>query len=424
MNIFEIFSYGKGRINEENMSSVLGFLLDPTAPHGFGREALITFLEPIENYIREKLIDTGKLKPLANQKDSLRILANRAQRIDIEFERKCFIEDSKSEKNFRLLDLVISFYNDELKPNLIIAIENKIRPDAATDTNQLTEEYRSLKSETEDTPIIFIYITPEILLPPSGDLLWNNFSTNFPDWHESYKHDLYHTYAWRKKSTDTTPEHLNAISTTTIQEFATNLLNKEYEAKINPASGHSTLLLKSMIRFIEQNFKREEFESSKEYIETDYSTRILNDLNEFWEAIGNANTKSFAKKIKSSFIDTYLQEINNRNLHLKEYATRNRYAFFVRPNDEEPTKSSRGRILTIRSDGRTRLIKNPSVEIYSNCTDDFEYGINTNEWNIERHEKGLSMIIKLPADGKISNKLNEFLETLAKNSLEAALSEI
>lgn len=53
MNIFEIFSAGKEKINEENMSSVLGFLLYPMSPHGFGRESLGTFLEPIENYIKK-----------------------------------------------------------------------------------------------------------------------------------------------------------------------------------------------------------------------------------------------------------------------------------------------------------------------------------------------------------------------------------
>ena len=86
MNIFEIFSGGKGKINEENMSSVLGFLLDPVASHGYGREALVTFLEPIEEDIK-KLIKNNALIPLARGDDGIRVLLSQTKRIDIEFER-------------------------------------------------------------------------------------------------------------------------------------------------------------------------------------------------------------------------------------------------------------------------------------------------------------------------------------------------
>jgi len=44
MNIFEILCYGDGRINEPQMSSVLAFILDPSAPHGYKFAPLNEFI--------------------------------------------------------------------------------------------------------------------------------------------------------------------------------------------------------------------------------------------------------------------------------------------------------------------------------------------------------------------------------------------
>ena len=45
MNIFEILCYGDGRVNEPQMSSVLAFILDPAAPHGYKYVPLCKFIE-------------------------------------------------------------------------------------------------------------------------------------------------------------------------------------------------------------------------------------------------------------------------------------------------------------------------------------------------------------------------------------------
>ncbi len=42
MNIFTVLSQGKGRLNEENLSAMLGYLLTPSQTHGLGD----TFLRP------------------------------------------------------------------------------------------------------------------------------------------------------------------------------------------------------------------------------------------------------------------------------------------------------------------------------------------------------------------------------------------
>ena len=52
MNIFEIFTYGNGRITETNLTSILAFLLDPQESHGFGTSFINEFLLPIESEIK------------------------------------------------------------------------------------------------------------------------------------------------------------------------------------------------------------------------------------------------------------------------------------------------------------------------------------------------------------------------------------
>lgn len=49
MNIFEALSYGKGRINEENTSSFLAYLLKGDESHGLRYEFLERFLKKTYN---------------------------------------------------------------------------------------------------------------------------------------------------------------------------------------------------------------------------------------------------------------------------------------------------------------------------------------------------------------------------------------
>ncbi|MBC8176389.1 MAG: PD-(D/E)XK nuclease family protein [Desulfobacteraceae bacterium] len=47
MNIFDVLSQGKGRLNEENLSAILAFLLSPNQTHGLGDIFLRHFLKAI-----------------------------------------------------------------------------------------------------------------------------------------------------------------------------------------------------------------------------------------------------------------------------------------------------------------------------------------------------------------------------------------
>ena len=60
MNIFSSLSLGNGRLNEANLSAMLGFLLAPNRQHGFGDEFLKRFLSAIDkvrfsNFIASRL---------------------------------------------------------------------------------------------------------------------------------------------------------------------------------------------------------------------------------------------------------------------------------------------------------------------------------------------------------------------------------
>ena len=54
MNIFHVLSQGRGRLNEENLSAMLGFLLSPKQTHGLGDLFLRRFLEAVAQKCDDK----------------------------------------------------------------------------------------------------------------------------------------------------------------------------------------------------------------------------------------------------------------------------------------------------------------------------------------------------------------------------------
>lgn len=48
MNVFDALSMGKGRLNEENLSAMLGYLLSPTQTHGLGSSFLALLLNTLK----------------------------------------------------------------------------------------------------------------------------------------------------------------------------------------------------------------------------------------------------------------------------------------------------------------------------------------------------------------------------------------
>ena len=257
MNIFEIYCAGEGRINETNMSSVLGYLLSPDASHGFGKESLNSFLEPLADEI--KILWTNQKLKVAGKSFHPQKLADQLGKVAIEFEEDVYGTSASSSKatKKREIDLVIRFEGEADKQKLIIAIENKISDGSSNDIDQLEEEYRFLRltvDETEgwkDTPIIFVYLTPKLAntSSPQSEKLWRklDFLPCKPDAQQS---DFRVNYTWRSQNED--PQEKS------ITQVALSLLEAEGLGRINPASSHASLMLKSLIKFIDNGFKIKE----------------------------------------------------------------------------------------------------------------------------------------------------------------------
>lgn len=142
INIFSALSQGKGRLNEENLTAMLGYLLNPKSEHGLSDLFLYRFLEAI-----------GK----ESNKDFSQYISTDYS-IDITFE-------SPYEYNGKMrrvdIDLKIFKQGEEC---LRIIIENKIRASSA-DKYQFLEEYRgvcaNLKEDAlEGIEMVMVFITP------------------------------------------------------------------------------------------------------------------------------------------------------------------------------------------------------------------------------------------------------------------------
>lgn len=134
MNIFEALSYGKGRINEENTSSFLAYLLKGDESHGLRYEFLERFLKKTYN----KDIDVSDYT------------------VSVELEKG--FKHNEKEKCF--IDILLTLEDDN-KRKIIFGIENKITSKSCQ-TNQLKKEYigitNNLKSDAE---VFMIFVVPE-----------------------------------------------------------------------------------------------------------------------------------------------------------------------------------------------------------------------------------------------------------------------
>lgn len=154
MNIFQALSMGNGKLNEENMSAMLGYLLSPNEPHGLGDVFLRSFLEALNE--TEAL--NGRFEHIMKQHSlsGTEVIFESPYQLD---ERKLFI------------DLDLRFYSsnpyagsqaESIETHRVL-IENKIRPQAAT-KDQFRREYFAVCEDLEgqnETSVTMIYLTPE-----------------------------------------------------------------------------------------------------------------------------------------------------------------------------------------------------------------------------------------------------------------------
>jgi len=373
MNIFEILCYGDGRVTEPQMSSVLAFILDPTAPHGYKFHPLSKFIDIF--YLQGE--STFKQLGLKNRGNIHKWL-NTFKLISIDLEVISKDPDTKKRSD---LDLVIRFYK-ETTPDLMVIIENKINEGASKgNLKQLQEQYTSLREDVDgqtiavnkeqEIPIIFIYLTPtpvSLVGKTSSNAQWDNLHLLEKSNNDNLDYKV--NIAW-DKSKDNPDE-----SRTAITDLLHDILKDERDALINPGSSHADLLFRSLIKFIKNKFKREDYT----LVEQGDNNFTVVDEHVFWNTWASGSkrgSKLFAQElinhIKIKINENLQQNGFSNRFELKIVASRLRLNLYL-DDLENPhyvqNKSPKGRVVNLRYDGKT---SNDKIDITFDRTDGHEF---------------------------------------------------
>ncbi len=224
MNIFRALSQGYGRLNEENLSAMLGFLLAPYEPHGMSDVFLRRFLEAISrksgnpSYFDKLIYSPSTINAQVVFESAYLVgINNDTRRVDIEI--RIYEQDT------------------EALPREIhrIAIENKIQP-AAAQANQLNDEYwgiqKKIRDDDEESQITMVFLTP---YSKQSKLVSEFDALEILDGSSDQKVWLY----WHTEQDEDT-----------ICGLIRNILRQETEAHIDPISDYMLHTLKAFVRHI------------------------------------------------------------------------------------------------------------------------------------------------------------------------------
>lgn len=239
MNIFRALSLGKGRINEANMSGMIGYLLSPKQPHGLGDLFLRRFLLAIQS----ELSDTSFFSQELSNRDML--------------DAELLLENpySYNHKNW-YIDLELRFYSQSLLNKVTdqviedhrILIENKINFHSAN-KEQFKSEFLGALNDLEgqdETNVTMVFLTPE--------LTNSSLSTEF---HELTANDLQgHRKAWLKWSGD---------QSNSITSIIRSILEDEASGRIEPISEYMRHTLKAFVRYISESLEETKATSRQNY---------------------------------------------------------------------------------------------------------------------------------------------------------------
>lgn len=230
MNIFTVLSQGKGRLNEENLSAMLGYLLTPSQTHGLGD----TFLRPFLLAIADVCGDPKRFDQITCFSKAIRA--------------EVFLESPyQIGKQRRVVDIDLRIFSRSLNPANgefedvelhRIAIENKVKPQAA-DSTQFREEFLGIVQDLEDDEKVAI--TMVFLTPPAD-------STRFSEEYNALDAQLLasHRKAWlRWAGSEDDHQHIVAL--------LRHLLHQETEAEISPIADYLRHTIKAFIRHIQES---------------------------------------------------------------------------------------------------------------------------------------------------------------------------
>jgi PD-(D/E)XK nuclease superfamily len=230
MNIFTVLSQGKGRLNEENLSAMLGYLLTPSQTHGLGD----TFLRPFLIAVAEACGDTKRFDHIMCTSKAIRA--------------EMFLESPyQVGKQRRVVDMELRIFSRSLNSTSgefedvelhRIAIENKVKPQAA-DSTQFKEEFLGIVQDLEDDEKVAITM---VFLTPPGE------SSRLVDEYNALDVQLLasHRKAWlRWAGPDDQHHHIVAL--------LRHLLRQETEAEISPIADYLRHTIKAFIRHIQES---------------------------------------------------------------------------------------------------------------------------------------------------------------------------
>lgn len=206
MNIFQVLSQGKSRLNEPSMSAMLGYLFDSNEDHGLGDTFVRAFL------------------------------------MNLDQERfSCFLKmdfiDAQSElevtyslgKNPRAIDIEISVLDSERNLGHRFIIENKIKVGAAN-PKQLKEYYQAiLQDDSEAQNVCMVFLTPS-KQAQNLKLEFDNLVLNDNPSHSKY---------W---------VHWDKLEGFSIVSILRQVLKMESLGEINPINEYMRHTLKAFIR--------------------------------------------------------------------------------------------------------------------------------------------------------------------------------
>ena len=224
MNIFKVLASGKKPMYEEQMSSILAWLLHPQMEHGLGHELLSRFIMSI----------SGNYSKLTQTADNLRnrLRGEAVSEFGMELEENVATA---------FIDILISV--DDWK----IAVENKIYPGSIME-NQLNKEYSGLITKYNNKTCVLVYLVP---------------ADDFGEIHRQVQREYDSFDQTKLRSGDflklMTWQENNAGHPSIIA-LLESLLRDEAAGKTEPISDYSRHTIKALIMFIRGGFSGYDYE--------------------------------------------------------------------------------------------------------------------------------------------------------------------
>ena len=293
MNIFQVLSQGKSRLNEPSMSAMVGYLLDSKNDHGLGDTFVREFLSFIDNKQFENILSLEYVNSEVSLEEPYQL---NGQRKDIDIQ--LIILDEKKDEKYKII------------------IENKIKVGAAN-PKQLNEYYQAiLEDEREIENLAMIFLTP----CDRSTALQSEFANLILL--ENSKHSK-HWIQWLSDE----PNNSNEPA---LLDIIRNVLTRELQGDINPINEYMRHTLKAFIRYasLETAPKSKKLRRGEDLGEiTDEIIIDTNDGNQYRVVrrdskqiqVFNLETgdKEIARRILGQYIDENSMDINYEHINTR-----------------------------------------------------------------------------------------------------------